>query len=66
MIGGLITASGDGWQQFITGSVNQTPVVPVGQAPVAQQQQKGGTRLKRKKLRKTKKRTYKRKYNKTK
>ncbi len=59
MIGGLITASGDGWQQFITGSVNQTPVVPVGQTPIAQKQQKGG-------LRKPKKRTYKRKYNKTK
>lgn len=59
MIGGLITASGDGWQQFITGSINQQPVLPVGQAPVAQQKQKGG-------LRKTKKKTYKRKYNKTK
>jgi hypothetical protein len=56
MIGGLITASGYGWQQFITGSVNQTPVVPVGQAPVAQKQQKGGL----------KKRTYKRKHNKRK
>lgn len=46
MIGGLITASGNGWQQFING----TNVLPVRQqVPIIK---KGGrTRLKRKKYR---------------
>ena len=51
MIGGLITASGNGWQQFINGTNVGGPVLPVGQAPTqAPKIQKGGkTRLKRKK-----------------
>ena len=60
MIGGLITASGNGWQQFINGTNIGGPVLPVSTM------QKGGkTRLKKKsKKRKSRKRkSRKQKYN---
>ncbi len=60
MIGGLITASGNGWKQFINGTNIGGPVLPVGQAPTQSSKiQKGGkTRLKRKKIRKRKSRKH--------
>jgi len=69
MIGGLITASGNGWQQFINGTNIGGPVLQVGQQAPQQikQKQKGGkqTRLKSKskknkfKTRKSKNKKYK-------
>ena len=57
MIGGLITASGNGWQQFINGTNVGGPVLPVGQAQAqAPKIQKGGkTRLRKKYKRKSRK-----------
>ncbi len=55
MIGSLITASGNGWQQFINGTNIGGPVLPVSTM------QKGGkTRLKRKSR---KRKSRKQKYN---
>lgn len=63
MIGGLITASGNGWQQFINGRNIGGPVLPVSTM------QKGGkqTRLKKKsKKRKSRKRKSRKQKYKTK
>lgn len=59
MIGSLITASGNGWQQFINGTNIGGPVLPVSTM------QKGGkTRLKKKsKKQKSKRKSRKQKYN---